>query len=66
MTCARSRGVVSQAHELSITPKRATLTQRGVARIVTSPAHLKDAADLKIHFGPDTNAMAEKNFLMIG
>jgi hypothetical protein len=66
MTCARSRGVVSQAHELSITPKRATLTQRGVARIVTAPAYLKDAADLKIHFGPDTNAMAEKDFLMIG
>jgi hypothetical protein len=27
---------------------------------------LKDAADLKIHFGLDTNAMAEKDFLMIG
>jgi hypothetical protein len=29
-------------------------------------AHLKDAADLKIHFGPDTNAMAEKDFLTNG
>jgi hypothetical protein len=66
MTCARSCGVVSQAHELSIPPNRATLTQRGVVRIVTSSAHLKDAADLRIHFGLDTNAMAEKDFLMIG
>jgi hypothetical protein len=40
--------------------------QRRVARIVTSSAHLKDAADLKIHFGLGTNTMAEKDFLMIG
>jgi hypothetical protein len=66
MTCARSCGVISQAHELSITLNRATLTQRGFARIVTSSAHLKDAADLKIHLGLDTNAGAEKDFLMIG
>jgi hypothetical protein len=58
--------VVSQAHELSITPNRARQTQRGVVRILTSSAHLKDAADYKIRFGLDTNAMAEKDFLMIG
>jgi hypothetical protein len=49
MTCARSCGLICQAHELSITLNRATLTQSGVARIVTSSAHFKDAGDLKIH-----------------
>jgi hypothetical protein len=66
MRCARSCGVISQAHELSMTPNRATLTQRGVARIVTSSAHLKDAADLKLHFGLGTNTMADKDFLILG
>jgi hypothetical protein len=41
MTCARSCGAISQAHELSMTPNRTTLTPRGFARIVTSSAHLK-------------------------
>lgn len=66
ITCARSCGVVSQAHEPSITPNRATLTQDSVARIVSSSAHLKDAADLKLHFGPGTNTMADKDFLILG
>ena len=65
ITCARSCGVVSHAHEPSITPNRVTLTQDSVARIVSSSARLKDTADLKLHLGPGTNTMADKDFLIL-
>jgi hypothetical protein len=64
MTCARSGGVVSQAHELSITPNWATLTQRGIARIVSSSPRY--GRPKKYTFGLGTNTMVDKDFFVLG
>lgn len=64
--CARSRGAVSRTHELSIMPNRATPMPRGVVRIENASAHLKDTANLKLHFGLGTNTMADNDFFVLG